>query len=158
MMYHFPSLNLPEADLKIRRSDVDVKVFDTFREKYVKLTPEEWVRQHFLHFLTRHLSYPSGLISVEKSLKAGKKRIRTDAIVYDRSASPLVLMEFKASKVPISKETMFQAARYNRELSVPYLFMSNGIDHYCLQLKEGDGDFIFLDEIPVYGQISSGNQ
>ena len=153
MKEQFPALNLPKADLRLKRSAAKVEVFDRWRKKYLVLTPEEWVRQHFLHYLVDHLSYPAGLISVEKNLKSGQQSYRADALVHDRTGKEIVLIEFKAIHVAITEETLFQTARYNKVLSLPFLIMSNGLDHYCLKMNNEGMDFEYLDKIPTYEEL-----
>lgn len=124
------------------------RILCPWRRKYVALTPEEWVRQNFLHRLVDDYGYPANLIGVEVALQ-GK---RADAIVYSQDLQPQVLIEFKAETVPLTQKTLDQAAVYNRQLGVPYLILHNGPQTIIAQVK--DNEIAFLPEIPKYGHHS----
>ncbi|MEQ8325227.1 MAG: type I restriction enzyme HsdR N-terminal domain-containing protein [Vicingaceae bacterium] len=153
MSITFPKLNLPLTNLTIKDQDGKIRVFDQFRKKFVILTPEEWVRQNFLHYLIEHLGYPAGLISVERLLRSASMSFRTDAVVFNRMTQPIMLLEFKAVSVILDKKTLFQIAKYNRELEVPYLIVSNGMEHFCLELDRKLGQFSFVDEIKSWSEL-----
>lgn len=119
-----------------------------WRKKYVRLTPEEWVRQNFLHRLVEEFGYPMNLIAVEKQLQ-GK---RADAIVYTKDFQPLMLIEFKADTVALTQMVLDQIAVYNRQLHVPYLILHNGPQTIIARVT--DTDISFLPEIPKYGYNS----
>jgi hypothetical protein len=128
-------LNLPKYDIKIRKNPQgEFEIFDTFRKKYLYLTPEEWVRQNFLHFLVNEYHYPAGLIEIEKGLTLHKLQKRADALVYNRMGKPVVLLEFKAPHIALTQKVMEQIARYNLYFNVPYLIVSNGLEHYCFHI------------------------
>ena len=114
----------------------------------MRLTPEEWVRQHFLHLLADEYSYPPALIAVEMPLQ-GK---RADAVVYSRSMKPLMLIEFKAATVPLTQQTLDQAIVYNRQLGVPWLILANGRSTIVAQCE--NNNIRFISNIPTYGEIS----
>ena len=124
------------------------RVLCPWRRKYVALTPEEWVRQNFLHRLVDDYGYPANLIGVEVALQ-GK---RADAIVYSQDLQPQVLIEFKAETVPLTQKTLDQAAVYNQQLGVPYLILHNGPQTIIAQVT--DNEIAFLPEIPKYGHHS----
>ena len=109
-------------------------VFCAWRRRWVRLTPEEWVRQHFLHRLVSDYGYPSGRIGVEVSIALGDAKKRCDAVVYDEQLRPQVLIECKAEHVPITQRTLDQAITYNRKLNVPYLFLHNGPETVVVQI------------------------
>jgi hypothetical protein len=147
-------LNLPLVKLTFGRKGDKTLVFDELRKKYVILTPEEWVRQHFIRFLIDHKKYPGGLISVEKVLKVNGINFRTDTVVYDKNGRPKMLIEFKAPGVEVDDSTLFQIAKYNKKLDVPYLMLSNGMKHYCFKSNE-DGLFEAMNDIPNYSELES---
>lgn len=146
-------LNLPPFEYRVKSENNIQYIRDEFRQKYVKLNPEEWVRQHFMHYLVNELSYPSGLMSVEKELKLGSLRRRPDLIVYNKNAVPVLLAEFKAPNIDIDEDVFFQIAMYNKKLQVPYLVMSNGLIHYCAKIQTDTGKLEFLDTVPLYKEL-----
>ena len=144
-------LNLPSADIRLERRDGRLFIWDFVRRRWVTLTPEEWVRQHFSHWMTEHLGYPMARLGHEISLELNGMQRRADAVFYDREGRPLVIVELKAPHISISQKTFDQISRYNMVLQVPYLIISNGMQHFCLHVRE-DG-MEFLREIPRYGKI-----
>jgi len=149
----FQKLNLPEYDLKIRQNKNSYVVYDEFRSKFVALTPEEWVRQNFLHYLVKDLAYPKSRISIEMSLHDGEKNRRCDAVVFDKLLKPQVIVECKKPEVPISQSTFNQIGRYNIMLKVKYLIITNGITHYFCEINHKEQNFIFFDNIPMYSSL-----
>ena len=115
-------------------------VFCAWRRRWVRLTPEEWVRQHFLHRLVSDYGYPSGRIGVEVSIALGDAKKRCDAVVYDEQLRPQVLIECKAEHVAITQRTLDQAITYNRKLNVPYLFLHNGPETVVVQIDCQNAD------------------
>jgi hypothetical protein len=147
-------LHLPAYEVKTRETEGKGKeIFDDFRKKFVKLTPEEWVRQHFLHFLSREKHYPTSLISVEKSLTINKMARRFDAVVYKKDGSPVLLIEFKAPEVKLNQAVFEQVARYNLAFHADYLIISNGLLHYCCKMDYVNRRWTFLEEIPDYTDL-----
>ena len=147
-------LNLPAYDVRIRKSAPHGKeIFDSFRKKFVKLTPEEWVRQHFLHFLCELKQVPPSLVAVEKTLTIHGRPRRFDAVVFRNTGTPLLLMEFKAPEVPLSQAVFDQVAAYNLALHADYLIISNGMSHYCCQMDYADRRYHFLKEIPDFSDL-----
>ena len=102
------------------------QIFCAWRHKWVRLTPEEWIRQQLLHRLVEQLGYPSSLIGVEIAIQVGETHKRCDAVVYNRAMQPVMLIECKAETVPLTQKTLDQALIYNRKLNVPYLLLHNG--------------------------------
>lgn len=143
------NLNLPEANLKIVIEDGKEKVFDPFRKKYVRMTPEEHVRQTFLAFMTTYLDYPIGLTAVEKLVVVNGLKQRADIVVYDRQMQPHLIVECKAPSVSITMDVFNQALRYNMRLGVRYVVVTNGLQHYCAEIM-ADGSTAFLREMPRY--------
>jgi hypothetical protein len=149
-------LNLPEYHFKTRINIVGKnEIFDNFRKKFVIVTPEEWVRQNFLQYLTETKNYPATLIAVEKGIKVNNMQKRFDAVVYGRKGKPLMLIEFKSPDTKLSQKVMDQISRYNLSLNVNYLIVSNGLSHYCCKLNREEGTFNFLTDIPKYEIINN---
>ena len=145
-----PKLNLPYADLKIKLVDGVSQVFDKVRKKYFVLTLEEWVRQHFLHFLNQHRQYPLGLMGIEKMVKYNNLRTRADIVIYDRGGNPIMLVECKSPKTKINQDVFLQIAKYNFKLKVKYLVVTNGLEHFCCLMDYKENKIDFLDYIPSF--------
>lgn len=148
-------LNLPVTDLRIRKQKNKAYVFDRLRKQFVRLTPEEFVRQQFVSFLIDYKGYPSGRLANEIEIILGNVRKRCDTVLYDNYLQPLMIIEYKAPSIAISQKTFDQIARYNLTLQVPWLIISNGIRHFCCQLDKEKKEYVFLDEIPEYGKVRS---
>ncbi len=146
-------LNLPEYSFKIKTSEGKSFIFDSLRKKFVRLTPEEWVRQNFVQFLISEKKYSSALIAVEAGVKVNNNPQRADLVVYDRSGKPALVAEFKAPEIKISQQTFDQIVRYNMQLKVPFLIVSNGLEHYCCRINYDDSLYIFLPEIPEFSAL-----
>lgn len=147
------ALNLPAYETKITENDGKRQIFDILRKCYVALTPEEWVRQHFVHYLIDHKGYSKALMGNEVSILLNNTKRRCDTVVYDRSMRPRVIVEYKAPSVRITKEVFAQISRYNLILKVDYLIVSNGIQHYCCKMDYTDNTFVFLQKVPEYNKI-----
>jgi len=148
------SLNLPKYSFKIQTKEQKKYIFDAFRKKFVALTPEEWVRQHFIRYLCEERDYPSSLIAVEMDMEFNKLHFRADAVVYDRQARPVMVVECKAPDISIRQEHFDQILRYNMQLKVAYLVVTNGLEHYCCRFDPAQGKYEFLKAIPDYEQIT----
>ena len=146
-------LNLPKTDLKIVKKNERRTIFDLFRRKYVTLTPEEWVRQHFVHFLVEHKGYPASIIANEVALELNGTKKRCDTVIYDNEAQPLMIIEYKASSVEITQEVFNQISRYNIKLRVKWLIVSNGLQHYCCRVDYDGMHYCFVPDIPTYETI-----
>ena len=120
------ALNLPRHDISIRNDGTRTYIFDIIRKKYLVLTPEEWVRQNFVHYLTEDLHYPASLMMTENGLKLFNTQKRSDIVIYDRNGNPLVVVECKATDVKITQETFNQVARYNIKFRAPLIIVTNG--------------------------------
>jgi hypothetical protein len=147
------ALNLPTFETKITVSDGKRQIFDTLRRCYVALTPEEWVRQHFVHYLLDHKGYPATLMGNEIAITLNGMNRRCDTVVYDKTLKPRMIIEYKAPTVKITKEVFAQISRYNLILKVDYLIVSNGLQHYCCKMDYNNSTFTFLQEIPEYDKI-----
>jgi hypothetical protein len=128
-------------------------IFDFLRRKYVTLTPEEWVRQHFTHYLVEHKGYPKGLLANEVELKAGEKRLRCDTLLYNKGLEPQMIIEYKAPEISITQHVFDQITVYNMLLRVPYLIVSNGLQHYCCRMDYDNATYVFLSDIPDYSAL-----
>jgi type I site-specific restriction-modification system R (restriction) subunit len=146
-------LNLPKTDLKIVKKNERRTIFDPFRRKYVTLTPEEWVRQHFVHYLVEHKGYPASIIANEVALELNGTKKRCDTVIYDNEAQPLMIIEYKASSVEITQEVFNQISRYNIKLRVKWLIVSNGLQHYCCRVDYDGMHYCFVPDIPTYETI-----
>lgn len=145
----FPELNFPKFSFKLREVDNHVEIWDVVRRKWYVLLPEEWVRQHVLHWLITK-DYPKALIAVEMGIRVNHLSKRCDVVCY-HSGAPLLIIECKAPEVPINQKTFDQAARYNLTLQVPYLMVTNGLQHYYAIVNHKEKRYDFLKELPNFG-------
>ena len=143
-------LNLPSFDIRLQRDDEGVKIFDRLRKKFIILTPEEWVRQHFVNYLINHKGFPESLMANEIGITLNGTRRRCDTVVFDKHGSPMVIVEYKASSIVISQSTFDQIVRYNMVLHARYLIVSNGMNHYCCRIDYDNMSYDFLKEVPDY--------
>lgn len=147
------SLNLPPYATKIAVRDGKNTIWDVIRRKYVALTPEEWVRQHFVHFLIEHKGYPASLLANEVALTLNGTSRRCDTVLYDRTLSPRMIIEYKAPHIPITQKVFDQICRYNLVFRVDYLIVSNGLSHYCCRMDYAHQSYEFLTGVPEYGEL-----
>lgn len=141
-------LNLPAFAYKVKKQADKLYIYDSIRRKYLQLTPEEWVRQHFTHYLIDHLKYPRGLITTESGLKYNQLLRRTDIVVFDREARPFMIVECKAPTVTINQQVFNQISVYNKVLEAQLLVVSNGLHHYCCRFQAQSQRWEFLPQIP----------
>jgi hypothetical protein len=146
-------LNFPGFRFRTRFADEGKQIWDETRKKYVALTPEEWVRQNLVKYLTEIKNYPASLIRVEAGIMLNRMPRRADIIVYSNQGKPLVIGECKAPAVKITQPVFDQIARYNIPLKVKYLLVTNGINHYCCRIEEEEKTYTFLREIPEYPDL-----
>ena len=132
-------LNLPEFEYKLKKEQGKVYIFDIIRRKHVVLTPEEWVRQSLLHFLIEHQKYPKSLIKVENGLRYNQLLRRSDIIVFDREASPFLVVECKSFQYQLTESALRQVSVYNKTIKAPFIAISNGLKHYCMAISEETG-------------------
>ena len=147
------ALNLPPAPLRLTEHNGYTTVFDPLRRRHIRLTPEEWVRQHFVHFLTQHKGYPQEQLQNEVSLTLNGTTKRCDTVLYDLSAHPRMIVEYKAPSIQLSQRVFDQISRYNIVMRVPYLIVSNGLEHYCCHIDYDTQTYRFLRDIPSYDEI-----
>jgi hypothetical protein len=148
------NLNLPDFDFRTRKLNNKTEIFDEFRNKFVVLTPEEWVRQNLLKYLNIEKNIPKGLMSIEKGLTVNRLKKRTDIVIYNRKGNPSMIVECKAPEIKISQDTFEQIARYNMTLKVDYLLVSNGLMHYCCKIDFKKQQFTFIENIPDFNQMN----
>jgi hypothetical protein len=144
-------LNLPPQPFKLTQTNGALYIFDELRKKHLLLTPEEWVRQHFVMYLIMVKNYPKSLIKLEGGLKINQTQNRTDILIFDKDGIPNILVECKASTVKINQKVFDQAARYNSLHRVKYLMVSNGLEHYCCEMNYEKHTYQFVNELPNYG-------
>ena len=146
-------LNLPRYTFRTKENLGKTLIFDGFRRRWVALTPEEWVRQNFVRYLIEEKHFPASLIAIERSLRMNQRDFRTDIVLFSKSGSPLVVVECKAPGIKISQQVFDQIARYNLDLRVSYLIVTNGMAHYCCRFDQSQLSYTFLPEIPDYLEI-----
>ena len=143
-------LNFPSYQFKIKSENNRKQIFDDIRKKYVRLTPEEWVRQHLAKHLIIEKKYPAGLIAIEAGLNYNGLKKRSDLVAYNNQGKPILIAECKAPNIKLTQSTFDQAAIYNMSLKVNYLLITNGLEHYCCSIDHKKKEFYFLSEIPIY--------
>jgi len=143
-------LNFPEAQFRFKSNENKTLIFDVIRKKFVVLTPEEWVRQHVLHFLLSEKEYPSSHINVEKQLRINNLTKRYDIVVFNADASIYLIIECKAPQIAITQDTFDQIARYNLTLNATLLMVTNGMEHYYCKMDHNAEKYVFLKDIPSY--------
>lgn len=144
-------LSLPRPELKLAKKDGNIMVWDIIRKKYLVLTPEEWVRQHFVHFLLER-GYPQSSIALEGGFYLNQKLQRTDILVY-RHAEPRLLVECKAPQVHVSQKTFDQASRYNMVYKSSWVITTNGLQHYVAKVDAAAQGFDFQNKLPDYDEL-----
>jgi hypothetical protein len=149
-MHPIVPLNLPKAELQIKKKGEQLYVNCLIRKKSIILTPEEWVRQHFIAFFIDELKYPKGLISVEKKIKYGDLDKRWDLAVFNTNQNCFLLMECKAPNIKITKSVFEQSLLYYKQLQSDYLIMSNGLDHVVLKKNKSSNQLDQIDFFPDY--------
>jgi type I site-specific restriction endonuclease len=143
-------LNFPSYSFRLKTSENKTLIFDIVRKKYFVLTPEEWVRQHVIHFLHFEKKYPLSLMAIEKQVKVNSLNQRTDIVVYNTSGKPFLIVECKAPSIEISQQTFDQIARYNMTLEADLLLVTNGIQHIYAVMDHDNKSYVFLKELPKY--------
>jgi len=143
-------LNLPSYSFKLKSNENKTLIFDNLRKKYVVLTPEEWVRQHFVRFLIHEKKYPVSIIAIEKQLTINTRIKRTDILTFSTDGKPDIIVECKAPHIKITQETFDQIARYNLKLNANYLVVTNGLEHFYCKMDFKNETYIFLKEIPSF--------
>ena len=147
------TLNLPSFPYKTRQRETQTDIFDSLRKKYVRLTPEEWVRQHIIHYLIYYRHYPSALISIERPIRQKDKGSpRADILVYGKKCVPIMVIECKAPHKKLSKNTLQQMIQYNKE-KIPFLVFTNGLQHFCFSTHRNKKHYVLLKEMPSFVEV-----
>ena len=146
-------LNLPDFEFKTRTENGQLQIFDPVRRKYVALTPEEWVRQHFIHFLIENKNVPLSHIAVEKSIRVSNLPKRADIVIFKGGLKPVLVVECKASSVEITEEVFHQVLRYNMSLRVDFLVLTNGLRHVYCRVDYNKQKADFIEDLPNYEQL-----
>ncbi|MEM8484844.1 MAG: type I restriction enzyme HsdR N-terminal domain-containing protein [Bacteroidota bacterium] len=146
-------LNFPHYQFEIQEAEGRQVIFDNLRKKWLQLLPEEWVRQHVVQYLVQEKQVPAGLIGVEKGFQFQGMQRRADLIVHDRQGAPVLMVECKAPAVKITQDVFDQVARYNMVIHAEYLFVTNGLQHYCCKIEADTRQYSFLKELPVFSAL-----
>ena len=146
-------LNLPEYSFRITGEEGKEMILDHLRKKFVKLTPEEWVRQNFVQYLIHEGKYPPGLLGIEVLSRYNKMKRRVDILIHNRSGEPVMIVECKAPEVKIDDKVFDQIVCYNMGFQVPYIVVTNGLDHYACKINLADKKYDFLLAIPLYEDL-----
>ena len=146
-------LNLPQYSLRIKTQHGRQMIFDQIRKKFIQLTPEEWVRQHFLNYLIYDLGYPKSLVKVESGISVINMSKRTDILVYNKEINPYLLVECKAAHVKLDHKALDQLAIYNRTIKAQYLVLTNGLKHYCCSMDYELNSYQFQSDLPSYNRL-----
>jgi Type I restriction enzyme R protein N terminus (HSDR_N) len=141
-------LKLPPYTYKTKEIEGKTYIFDPIRKKYLVLTPEEWVRQHFINLLTTHYQYSKSLIRLEGGLNYNRLQKRSDIVVFDQDGNPFLLVECKAPEVPINQAVIEQASRYNLTLKCPFVAITNGLNTFCFEIDFERGNFKQMKDLP----------
>lgn len=141
-------IDYPTYQPKVKKQVNKDVIFDEVRKQWVMLTPEEWVRQNFLHYLILVKKYPAALIAVEKEIFLGEVKKRFDIIVYDKNTQPWMLIECKEMNVALNQSVLSQVLRYNINLRVPYVVITNG--SYCYGFSNVEGQLLEIQNLPNY--------
>ncbi len=143
-------MNLPPIHLPLKKEEGKISIFDIIRKKYIILTPEEWVRQHFVHYLINDLKYPKSLFRLEGSLTYNKLQKRSDILIRDREGKPWMLIECKSPVIKLTQKAFNQVAVYNMTVGAKYIAVTNGMIHYCCAATQPGEEARFFNEFPVF--------
>lgn len=143
-------LNLPAYEYKLKKSEGKIFIYDMIRRKYVFLTPEEWVRQHFINYMIHYLNYPKALIRVEGGLKFNRLRKRSDIVVFNQTGHPWMVVECKSPEQKINQQVLQQVSVYNSSVKATYVGATNGLTHYCCAVNHEEKITRPLEQFPPY--------
>lgn len=150
----FTPLNYPKTELKLTKKGADIFVWCEFRKRRLLVTPEEWVRQHVLHFLVKEKSFPLSLIASEYAIEVNGLDRRCDAVAFDRTAKPVLIVECKAPQIKLTESIFHQIAQYNFKLRVQWLIMTNGLQTIVAKVNQQTGEILYFQEIPDYAELA----
>jgi hypothetical protein len=148
-----PNLNLPDYKFELKRKENKLYIKCLVRNRLFVLTPEEWVRQNFIAYLISDKNVPQSLIAVEKQINVNGLAKRFDILVYNTKGNPNVLIECKSYTVKVNQEVFNQVSVYNMALKVPYLIVTNGVNHYIARVSFLEKQVTFLKDIPSYNDL-----
>ncbi|PVX50777.1 type I restriction and modification enzyme subunit R-like protein [Balneicella halophila] len=148
-------LQLPTYPFRLKKEDNIIKIFDIIRKKFIVLQPEEWVRQHWVHYLIQEKEIPASLLAVEISVNTKLLKQRSDIVAFDNNGKPLLIVECKAPSIKLSQSAFDQIARYNMKLKVPYLVVSNGLQHFCCKIDYEKKSYDFIKNIPEFSFLKA---
>jgi len=143
-------LNFPEFEYKWKRENDRLYIFDSIRKKYVVLTPEEWVRQHVVNYLTEHRAYPRMLVKIEGGLRYNQLQKRSDITVFSRTGTPWMVIECKAPDVSLNQQALQQVSVYNKTLQAKYVTVTNGLQWHCFEIKKEEQITTLLSDFPQF--------
>lgn len=143
-------IDYPVHEFRMKKENNREMIFDESRKTWLKLTPEEWVRQNFMRYLVYTKKYPSSLVALEKKILLGEMMKRFDILVFSKEHKPWMMVECKSTAVPLSEDVLAQALRYNIAMPVCYLVITNG--NHCMAFAKREGQLVPLDEIPEFGE------
>lgn len=146
-------LNLPPFEPLLREAENLTQIFDIVRRRYVALTPEEWVRQHVIHALHQYNGYPIELMQIEGAISVNGLSKRCDIVIYNREGRPVIIVECKKPEIRLSQKVLDQICRYNLTLNVPYLYITNGLQHVVLQVDATHRCLKQLEQLPLWEEI-----
>jgi len=146
-------LNFPKFEYRFKSTENKISIFDVIRKKFIILQPEEWVRQHCIHYLINVKKFPLSLINVEKGITINGLKKRYDIVIFNSDGSIHLIVECKSYNVEINQHTFDQIARYNLTLDANYLMVTNGINHYYCQMNMQEERYAFLKDIPEYSRV-----
>jgi len=146
----FQELNFPKFEYRFKSTENKVSIFDVIRKKFIILQPEEWVRQHCVHYLINDKNFPKSLINVEKELTINGLKKRYDIVIFNSDGSIFLIVECKSHNIKIDQTTFDQIARYNLVLNATYLMVTNGLNHYYCEMDMENERYSFLQTIPDY--------
>ena len=153
-MQNLIRLDFPEYKFRVRQAENGMEIFDIIRKRFVSLTPEEWVRQHTIHFLNKERQIPLGRMNVEVTMEMSGLLRRADIVIFNNAGKPTAIVECKAPTVKITQNTFNQIARYNMTLKTPCLIVTNGLSHFCCYIDTEKHTFYFVKTIPDYQTIN----
>jgi type I site-specific restriction endonuclease len=156
---HFAPLNMPDYSdrIRLRKENEQLQIFDSIRGRWLVLTPEEWVRQNTIIYISDTLEAPMSLIANEVTINYNGLTKRCDSIIYDEYGKPLIIVEYKRPDVTISQRVFDQIATYNLQLQVPYLIVSNGQQHLLCRVDFENRKYIFAQQWPKYSELKTKN-
>ncbi|MDB0011554.1 type I restriction enzyme HsdR N-terminal domain-containing protein [Crocinitomicaceae bacterium] len=149
----FSPLSFPKADLKLSKKGEHISVWCIIRKKQLKLTPEEWVRQHVIHYLINEKFYPIGLIASEFSIEINGLVRRCDIVVFDKEKTPILIVECKATDEEINEKVLHQIAQYNFKLNTSFLFLTNGVMKVTCKINRSEQTLSYLKELPNFKDL-----